>query len=102
MAFNLPQFLRRTSKETLQSYLAFRAVDIADDFDWAAPQSSYLRTLRNEVETLAEGHREEVYTDFENATLLSDDPGQLAFLSVFPEGTPFRGAFERIVSRLVV
>ena len=83
MAFNLPQFLRRTPRDSLKSYFAFRSIGLAVGFDWSAAQRVFLDALRAAVENLPDGERERVYQDFEHADMLADEPGQLAIRSLF-------------------
>ena len=71
MAFNLPQFLRRTTRASLKEYFRFRSIDLAASFDWSAAEDIYLKGLRAEVENLSDGARERVYQDFEHADLLA-------------------------------
>ena len=52
MAFNLPQFLRRTPRDSLRSYFAFRSITLAVDVDWSAAQRAFLDVLRAAVENL--------------------------------------------------
>ena len=85
MAFNLPHFLRRTSRQSLNEYFRFRSIALSAEFDWSAPQKTYLEGLRAEVQNLHDGARERVYQDFEEAHLLADEAGQLAIRSVFVE-----------------
>jgi hypothetical protein len=96
MAFNLPQFLRRTPRDSLRSYFAFRSITLAVDVDWSAAQRVFLDALRAAVENLPDGERERVYQDFENADMLADEPGQLAIRSIFWEDAPFVLAVERM------
>jgi hypothetical protein len=92
MAFNLPQFLRRTPRDSLKSYFAFRSIAPAVEFDWSAAQRVFIDALRAAVENLPDGERERVYQDFENADMLADEPGQLAIRSLF--SAPFVLAVE--------
>ena len=94
MAFNLPQFLRRTPRDSLKSYFAFRSIALAVGVDWSAAQRAFLDALRAAVENLPDGERERVYQDFENADMLADEPGQLAIRSLFSENAPFVLAVE--------
>jgi hypothetical protein len=94
MAFNLPQFLRRTSRPSLNAYFRFRSIGLSVDFDWSAAHKTYLERLRTDVENLPENARERVYQDFEHADLLADEPGQLAIRSVFAEHAGFLVAIE--------
>ena len=94
MAFNLPQFLRRTPRDSLKSYFAFRSIGLAVGFDWSAAQRVFLDALRAAVENLPDGERERVYQDFEHADMLADEPGQLAIRSLFSENGPFVLAVE--------
>jgi hypothetical protein len=94
MAFNLPQFLRRTPRPSLKEYFRFRSIDLAASFDWSAAEDIYLKGLRAEVENLSDGARERVYQDFEHADLLADESGQLAIRSVFAEQAGFLPAIE--------
>jgi hypothetical protein len=94
MAFNLPQFLRRTPRDSLKSYFEFRSIALAAGFDWSAAQRVFLEVLRAAVENLADGERERVYQDFEHADMLADEPGQLAIRSLFSENAPFALAVE--------
>ena len=94
MAFNLPQFLRRTPRDSLKSYFAFRSIALAVGFDWSAAQRAFLDALRAAVENLPDGERERVYQDFEHADMLADEPGQLAIRSLFSENAPFVLAVE--------
>lgn len=52
MAFNLPQFLRRTPRSSLREYFRFRSIDLSADFDWSSAPRSYVDSLRAEVENL--------------------------------------------------
>jgi hypothetical protein len=94
MAFNLPQFLRRTPRDSLRSYFAFRSITLAVDVDWSAAQRAFLDVLRAVVENLPDGERERVFQDFESADILADEPGQLAVRSLFSENAPFVLAVE--------
>ena len=94
MAFNLPQFLRRTPRDSLRSYFAFRSITLAVDVDWSAAQRAFLDVLRAAVENLPDGERERVFQDFESADILADEPGQLAVRSLFSENAPFVLAVE--------
>jgi hypothetical protein len=94
MAFNLPNFLRRTPRPNLKEYFRFRSIELAVDFDWSAAPKSYLEALRAEVENFSDAARERVYQDFEHADMLADEPGQLAIRSLFAENAPFMQAFE--------
>jgi hypothetical protein len=94
MAFNLPQFLRRTTRASLKEYFRFRSIDLAASFDWSAAEDIYLKGLRAEVENLSDGARERVYQDFEHADLLADESGQMAIRSVFAEQAGFLLAIE--------
>jgi len=94
MAFNLPQFLRRTPRASLKSYFAFRSIAPAVEFDWSAAQRVFLDALRAAVENLPDGERERVYQDFESADMLADEPGQLAIRSLFLQNAPFVRAVE--------
>jgi len=94
MAFNLPQFLRRTPRDSLRSYFAFRSIALAVGFDWSAGQRAFLDSLRSAVENLPERERERVYQDFESADMLADEPGQLAIRSLFSQNAPFVRAVE--------
>ena len=98
MAFNLPQFLRRTPRTSLREYLRFRSIALSADFDWSAPPRSYLGALRAVVENLLDHDRERVYQDFEHADILSDEPGQLAIRSLFADNAPFIQAVEGLDS----
>jgi hypothetical protein len=94
MAFNLPQFLRRTPRDSLRCYFVFRSVALAVGVDWSAAQRAFLDSLRSAVENLPDGERERVYQDFESADMLADEPGQLAIRSLFSENAPFVRAVE--------
>jgi hypothetical protein len=94
MAFSLPQFLRRTPRDSLKSYFAFRSITLAVDVDWSAAQRAFLDALRAAIENLPDGERERVFQDFENADILADEPGQLAVRSLFSENAPFVLAVE--------
>ena len=96
MAFNLPQFLRRTPRDSLKSYFAFRAITLAVGFDWSAAQRAFLNALRGAVENLPDKDRERAYHDFEYADMLADESGQLAIRSLFAEQTQFMLALERL------
>ena len=94
MAFNLPQFLRRTPRSSLKEYFQFRSIDLSASFDRSVAPRAYLEALRAEVENLPDGERERVYQDFEHADMLADEPGQLAIRSLFAENAPFVQAVE--------
>ena len=94
MAFNLPQFLRRTPRPHLRSYFAFRSIALA--VDWSAGQRAFLDSLRLAVEGLPDRERERVYQDLEMTEMLADEVGQLAIRSLFSEDAPFVLAFERM------
>ena len=94
MAFNLPQFLRRTPRSSLQEYFQFRSIDLSADFDWSVALRVYVEALRAEVEDFPDGERERVYQDFEHADMLADEPGQLAIRSLFGDNAPFLLAVE--------
>lgn len=89
MAFNLPQFLRRTPRSSLREYFQFRSIDLSADFDWSGAPRTYVDALRVEVENLPDAERERVYQDFEHADMLSDEPGQLAIRSLFADNAGF-------------
>jgi hypothetical protein len=94
MSFNLPQFLRRTLRSSLEEYFRFRSIDLSADFDWSAAPRAYVEALRAEVEDLPDDERERVYQDFEHADMLADEPGQLAIRSLFGDNAPFLRAVE--------
>jgi hypothetical protein len=94
MAFNLPQFLRRTPRDSLRNYFAFRSITLAVDVDWSAAHRAFLDVLRAAVENLPDGERERVFQDFESADILADETGQLAVRSLFSENAPFVLAVE--------
>jgi hypothetical protein len=94
MAFNLPQFVRRTPRSSLREYFQFRSIDLSTDLDWSSAPRTYVDALRAEVENLPDAERERVYQDFEHADMLSDEPGQLAIRSLFAEKAGFMQAVE--------
>lgn len=94
MAFNLPQFLRRTPRSSLREYFRFRSIDLSADFDWSSAPRSYVDSLRAEVENLPDAERERIYQDFEHADMLSDESGQLAIRSLFADNAGFVLAIE--------
>jgi hypothetical protein len=96
MAFNLPQFHRRTPRPSLKEYFRFRSIGISKGFDWSAAPRAYLEALRSEVETLPDRERERVYQDFEEAEMLADESGQLAIRSLFAERALFIEKFESL------
>jgi hypothetical protein len=98
MAFNLPQFLRRTLRPSLREYFRFRSIDLSAGFNWAAAPKEYLEALRSEVENLPDSKRERIYQDFEHADMLSDEPGQLAIRSLFADNAGFVQAVESMDS----
>lgn len=94
MAFNLPQFLRRTPRSSLREYFQFRSIDLSADFDWSGAPRTYVDALRAEVENLPDAERERVYQDFEHADMLSDEAGQTAIRSLFADNAGFMQAIE--------
>jgi hypothetical protein len=99
MAFNLPQFLRRTPRDSLKRYFAFRLLAVG--VDWSAAQRIFQDALCSAVEDLPDLERELVYQDFESADMLADETGQLAIrrLSSFMQAVSDCPQFGGVISR---
>lgn len=96
MSFNLPHFLRRTPRLSLQEYFRFRSIDISTGFDWSTATRTYLEGLRSEVENRPDRERERIYQDFEEAEMLTDEIGQSAIRSLFAEHALFVDKIESL------
>ena len=80
MSFSLPKFLRRVSTESLKTYFDERGYD-RTKFDWEHNQRKLIEHICTVINGLAERDRHRVFDDFERASQLTDEIGQLALRS---------------------
>lgn len=78
MSFSLPRFLRNVLAEMLRTYFDERSLpDLSKLISKTSP-NQLVAALRSAIEGLPEQIRCQVYDDFERASKLVDEIGQLA------------------------
>jgi hypothetical protein len=81
VSFSLLRFLRRVPAESLKTYFDERQFDRTKEIDWDAKQPDLLQQVRTVIDSSEEQHRHRIVDDFERASQLADDIGQLAIRS---------------------